>query len=334
MKEKKDEFNKVIALAKSAEKESNFLKAAYLYKDALDIAVKEQNSKDIIFCKRKIIYANKNAEKDFKEIKVENSFDTKMLNDLINNTINRNSIGEILKYIAMSPNFYPKYDDVEKISKSSIPIFRQFASTTTISDKGLLIKGGQDGVFSWFMEMYDLRQQIIVKICLIPIFNRLSKEKDKDKVMTADSLMNYFQNSGLFESKELNIIRVGIERYFAGDYISSMHILVPMFESSFLSISQQLGLDIVALQTGKEKEISMRITTLSTKHLESDKFINKWGKDLCEQIKFVFFEPLGYRLRHKIAHGEISQDECNLSNTTLIIYFYLVITGRVQKVAC
>ena len=46
------------------------------------------------------------------------------------------------------------------------------------------------------------------------------------------------------------------------------------------------------------------------------------GEDFCEQIKYVLFDPLGYKLRHKIAHGEIELAECNQLNTGLIIYFF------------
>lgn len=76
--------------------------------------------------------------------------------------------------------------------------------------------------------------------------------------------------------------------------------------------------------------VSTRTKVLSDTHLNSSEFRSIWGDDLCEQIKHVLFAPLGGKLRHKIAHGEIAPEECNQSNTELVIYFFLVLASRVE----
>ena len=104
---------------------------------------------------------------------------------------------------------------------------------------------------------------------------------------------------------------------------------MPRFESLFLHLSSGLGIDVIGLNSGKG--ISAQTKTLSERHLESKEFKEQWGEDLCEQINFVLFRPLGYKLRHKIAHGEIASGECNFYNASLMFYFYVVILSRLKK---
>lgn len=108
-----------------------------------------------------------------------------------------------------------------------------------------------------------------------------------------------------------------------------MHILVPQFEAVFLDLSESCGIDIVALD--QRLGIATRTKTLSDRYLSSEEFVKIWGEDFCQQIKFVLFEPLGYKLRHKVAHGEILEEECNFQNVVLIIYFFLVLLGKIKR---
>jgi hypothetical protein len=88
-----------------------------------------------------------------------------------------------------------------------------------------------------------------------------------------------------------------------------------------------MGLDVVAHEKRGE-DVSTRTITLSESHLDSDDFQKVFGKNFCRQVKFVLFEQMGYKLRHKIAHGDIKSGECNYQNANLIIYLYLYLLGR------
>jgi hypothetical protein len=108
-----------------------------------------------------------------------------------------------------------------------------------------------------------------------------------------------------------------------------LHILIPKLEALFLNLSEKLGIDVIGLN--REKEISTQTKTLSETHLDSPAFKNVWGEDLCEQLNFVLFRPLGYKLRHKVAHGEILFGECNYSSATLILFFYIMLLARIKR---
>jgi hypothetical protein len=131
---------------------------------------------------------------------------------------------------------------------------------------------------------------------------------------------------GLLPDEQLKILDIGLEKYFKQDYVSALHILIPQFESFFLSASEKFGIDVISLN--RTKEISTQPRTLGDTLLDKPEFQEVWSKDLCEQIKFILFEPLGYKFRHKIAHGEIKLTECNYQTTNLIVYLFLAVCSR------
>jgi hypothetical protein len=213
---------------------------------------------------------------------------------------------------------------VEESAQKNTPIFYQIANLSTISTDGHLVRGGSDGNFSQIMQMYGLQQGFITQFYLRRIFDGLLQQKG----LNGENLMAYLRSKNTFPENNLAIMSVGINRYFAKDYVSALHTLIPQFENIFLFISEKFGIDIVALNRGRD--ISTQLKTLSIEHLNTEVFQSKWHRDFCEQLKFVLFEPMGYMLRHKVAHGQISKDECNYNTVNLIFYFFLVLAARVD----
>ncbi len=195
-------------------------------------------------------------------------------------------------------------------------------SSSTISSDGHVVKGGSDTEYAWFNTIYTFSQGFINNAYLNRIFEELEKNGLGEKI-----LIDYLKSSRLFPEDKFGIIEKGVSRYFEKDYISSLHILTPQFESAFLFLSEKLGIDVIALNAGKD--ISTQMKLLSADKLDTLEFQNIWGIDLCAQLKFVLFEQLGYNLRHKIAHGLIKSDECTVEMARLVIYFYLVIVARI-----
>jgi hypothetical protein len=320
--------------AQEAENSEDFFRAAFLYRDTLTTAIKEGNSDVIKLCKNKSVEMNKKSiasGKDFKEL----SFTQGLPNDkkkaheeFISKFLSQGDLKTILRAIGKHPFFFPKVVDVQKSANKTMPISYQIASLSTISNDGHTLRGGSEGSYAWFMKMYDLNQQLIMTLYVGRIIYELMENKPNGSKLTIDILLDYFNNSRIIEEGNLKIISVGLQKYFDRDYISALHILVPQFESVFLKISERCDIDIVALD--QKQGIATRTKTLSEYYLDSDEFKKVWDEDFCRQIKFILFEQLGYKIRHKIAHGEITKEECNFQNTTLILYLYLVLLSRVN----
>lgn len=325
----KTDVSSIIEQARQAEESENFFNASAFYKEALEVAIKAKDSKLIKVCKGKIVEMNKksiDSGKDFKEVEVSVEFskdDQKGIKENIEKIIGLDDINTILEAVGCIPWFCPDIKEIERQSLNSTPIFYQFANLSTVSNSGHSLRGGSDPKYSWFMDTYGRTQKFIMEIYLNRIFYMLIKNKK----LTNNELSEYFSSSGLFEPNQLKIVNVGLGKYFEEDYVSALHILIPQFEFFLLDCARKLGISTVVLDT--KLDVATRTLTLSETHLDSDDFKKVLGVNFCRQVKFILFEPLGYKLRHKIAHGEISFNECNFQNVTLIIYLYLVLLGRI-----
>lgn len=316
--------------AVSAEKSENYFNASIFYKEALELAVKASDSKSIKLCKSKVVEMNKksiDSGNDYKEVEVSvdiSDEDQKTIKANIEKVVGLNDIKKILEAIGCIPWFCPDIQEIERQTNNSMPIFYQFGNLQIVNDAGHSLSGGSDPKYSWFMDTYNRSQQFIMRIYLNRIFYMLIK----DKKLTVNELSEYFSKSGLFDPDQLKIVDVGLAKYFEEDYVSALHILVPQFESFLLHCARRLGISTVVLDT--KRDVATRTLTLSENHLDSDEFKNVFGENFCKQVKFILFEPLGYKIRHKIAHGEISPNECNFQTVTLILYLYLFLLGRIS----
>jgi len=328
-----NELQNKLSQAEEAEKREDFFSAAFFYRDALAVATKQGNSNTIKLCKNKSVEMNKKSiasGKDFKELSFTQELPEdkkKAHEEFIKKFLNQGDLKTILQAIGKHPFFFPKVADVQQSANKTMPISYQIASLSTISNDGHTLRGSSDGNYAWFMKMYDMNQQLAMLLYVGRIIYELMENKPNGINLNIKELSEYFSNAGIFDERNLKIILIGLQKYFDHDYISALHILVPQFENVFLKISEKLGIDIVALD--QKQGLATRTKTLSENYLDSEEFKKVWGEDFCRQIKFVLFEQMGYRIRHKIAHGEIEPTECNFENTTLILYFYLVLLGRI-----
>jgi hypothetical protein len=317
----KEELDAKFKQAQDAEGTGDFFIAAHHYKEALSAARDLNDSQSIVLCKKKVVEMNQKSEDSFKKFSVEQNISNEEVNKVVD-PILEGSLEEVLRKIGKHPFLFPRIQQVEEKAKGSMPIAYQVASISTISENGHLVQGGADGSYSWMMKLYGIHQGLITELYLNRIFNGLAS-----KGFSEESLLSYLRSRKIFPENNLKVISVGIERYFAEDYVSALHILIPQFESVFLFISEKRGIDVLALNRGEE--ISTQFKALSAKHLSSEAFQNEWGRDFCKQLKFVLFEPLGDMLRHKVAHGQIKKEECTLQKVNLILYFYLVLVARI-----
>ena len=312
--------------ASKAEASGGYFNAAFMYKEALSLARDLGNSAAIKECKSKIPEMNKKMKDELNHFSVEQKISEEEINKIVQHFLDIKDTDKILEAIGREPIFCPNYQTIVNSASKTMPVSYNFVNLSTISEDGHLINGGDDPVKAWQMTIYEQSQTIILRVYLTSVFYRLVE----DAIINQDTLSAFFERTGFFNEHPFEIIKAGIEKFFVGDFISALHILIPQFESLFLFLSEKLGLDIVALNAGKG--ISTQTRTLSVTFLSTPECIKVWGEDFCQQLTFILFEPLGYKLRHKIAHGEIKASECNFGTASLALYLYFVLAARVKPV--
>lgn len=327
------EANKILEHAQQLEQAGSFWESGEEYKNALLEFNKHSGFKDEkALCKKKIREMNLKRSEDFQEVAVQHQFsedEIKQLQQFIDYCVGTDTLSDALKRIGIHPNFYPKYSEVFESSKRNIPVTFLIASLSSQDSQGNLERGGHDGVAMAFAQNYGIQQSFITSLYLKPTLQKLMDTK-----MNFEDLSSYFKSTSLFTENMLKTFDVGLERFTAHDYVSSMHILAPLFEKTFMDLTEAIGgADTVGAspQSGSSDQVWTQDRTLGENFLKNDKVREIWGEDFCEQIIFTMFGSLGHKLRHKIAHGYTAFGEFNFSNNALLLYFFLVIAARVGR---
>ena len=112
---------------------------------------------------------------------------------------------------------------------------------------------------------------------------------------TFDSIL--YPNPFVPESRIIQF-RQGFLRGLAGDWISSISILVPQLENSLRTLLGLSGIDVVSVDNEgvqQEKDLNALI-------YEKD-FERLFGEDMTFQLQVILTEKAGFNLRNRVAHG-------------------------------
>lgn len=325
---------KILNAAKENEKKSLFWEAGQKYQEALlEFNKTRGNENEKSLCKKKIREMNVEKSKEFIKSSFTSKFTGEELNGIekqINSIVEIKNINDLLDGVGKNPNFFPSFQQVKQRAEKTMPVTYHICSLAIQDENGDQIKDGNNPNLVWFYQIYSFSQNFIVPIYLLPIFSKIMDDK-----LTIQNLSDYFRSKGLFGEDFLKVLDIAIERFFNGDYISTLHILVPKFEKVFLDLTQALekNADTIASRTqkGEKGKIWTQNKTLGEDFLRNETVRKIWGDDFCEQIVFVFYSQLGYKLRHKIAHGNSKLEELNFQNSVLIFYFFLVLAARIKR---
>lgn len=276
--------------------------------------------------KKKMRTINKKASAEFQQVKSTVQVSEQEMEKYISFFLESSDVDIIIKKLADS--FLIKAKEVKKESSNNSPVFLQICWISSIDTKGNVVKWSTDNNEYRYKRNYQLRQWIKRNLLSI-MMNRLFKENMLDKY----KIEQYFAYKYIFPScSSFNKFKVALERYFAGDFVSCLHILIPLFEEIIINVCDMLGIDIIALNQPKKwnKEVSTQDRVLGSNIILSPEFKKHRGEDIPEQIDFIMFNPLGFRLRHKVAHWEILFWECNFENCNLILFLFFTLWARLQ----
>ncbi len=96
-------------------------------------------------------------------------------------------------------------------------------------------------------------------------------------------------------------------RFFGGDFMSALHILVPQLENSLRHILKQTGKEPSSIQSDMTQE-NRSLSVLLTKDRESLEKV--FGSAIIYEIENLFDFRGGPALRHQLAHGLVSGEAC------------------------
>lgn len=240
---------------------------------------------------------------------------------LINFHTEKDSLNENLLMIAKSGVLLPRLEQAKRNAQEIRPVTAQLVTHMLLDGDGHT-KSYDDFETTWLHQNYDIQMNLTHSILDTSISKLVTKGQ-----FQRDAIMEIFINKGIFSSDYLLKIDAALERRFEDDYFSAIHILTPLIETTFMSLSGMIGLDTITLG---RKQVSTTNKTLSSDILSSKEYTDVWGPDFCYMLDFFMYEPTAHRFRHKIAHGDIKMNECNFTSFNLLFYFLIKMTMMIN----
>jgi|GEM_PF-1144622 len=142
-----------------------------------------------------------------------------------------------------------------------------------------------------------------------------------DAGMTAETIARFLRSRDFISVDQQTIIDRGIERLFADDYISAIHILVPQYEGALRRFFEYYGYPTTGVASdGTQKEQTF------TEFLKNE-FVKVLPEDYLYLVDYVMVCQLGLNLRNNVAHGLIEMPVINKMTALIVLYIYFVLFG-------
>lgn len=121
-----------------------------------------------------------------------------------------------------------------------------------------------------------------------------------DHLITQDDLVHIVALSGMVPAERVWLVAKGLKAGFEGDFVVSLHLLIPQLEHIVRTHLQLRGAKTLTSE-GTDLQMEAGLSTLAS-HPEM-KVV--FGEDLAFEIRALFCEGFGPNLRNEVAHGLI-----------------------------
>ena len=189
----------------------------------------------------------------------------------------------------------PKIEKIKQHAKEleqSYPIQSMF-SPIEIGDDGMPMKSN---AAPDELNKGNYAKQLIDHINYVAIILSLSiRDYENEGKMTVEDYMCYLKTFGLHEQSVLHLIKHGIQRHYAQDYRSSIHVLMPQIENTLRTLLEQKGVGVIR----KKKDVPMNLTLFDL----INKGVEILGRDLAEFLQLKLADPKSDNLRNRVCHS-------------------------------
>ncbi|MBO9154676.1 DUF4209 domain-containing protein [Chitinophaga sp. GCM10012297] len=117
-------------------------------------------------------------------------------------------------------------------------------------------------------------------------------------LLTVGNIMEYLKCSCLIAPDRYGLIEAGISAYLKGDFVVSLHILIPQFEAACLKLVELNGGSI--WREGKNGGDNVRVLD---DILRDELIVDSFGEDESFYLRVLFTDQRGWNLRNKVCHG-------------------------------
>lgn len=307
---------------KQAEKEYNTnLAKAHLYEMAVQHFVNIGEREKVYELKIKIKRAFRDA-KESGEYETVSSTQSISIEHLEKDTLSffGNTIKETFNKVSHASDFVPKKERIEKKAEEEAknPIYNIIGIGHIYGNRKVFNVRDDDDLKRNILNFnYGIQLEMTFAVMVNYIWDRMIKDG-----LTSEMVTSRICSMKYMEDSQKELIDRGIERFFAGDYISALHILVPQFESYFRTLFEWGGFPTTSIKSGATQNEQ----TFNEFLLQP--FVKETiDPNILYMIEFVMVDQLGKNLRNIIAHGLAEIVTFNKTNCLIVIDLFFLITA-------
>ena len=140
--------------------------------------------------------------------------------------------------------------------------------------------------------------------------------------LTSDQIVDFVSESPLFTDDRLPLVRRGIEAHILGDYVQSIHVLVPQIERGLINLVFLLG-----RPSTKAARSGRAVTQFkSMNDALEDKAAAEVLGNLRMYLVATMAHPKGMNIRNDVCHGLWSADKFNKTSGERVLHVLLAVS--------
>jgi len=222
-------------------------------------------------------------------------------------------------FVKLAVEFLPKRKDLEDAVKKTAeeaPLMAHISQKIMSDDRVMATIGSVDE--DPFGRLFEPAKLIYSSsyIWLLQAFQRLVQKHE----VLPEHFVGWANRYVIFD--DTGLLLQGVRAWFAGDYVKTVHVLVPQIERAVRNIAGQLGKPVTKAHP-KVKGASVAINLGDI--LYSDDITEKLGADLTLYFLSIYADPRGLNLRNELAHGQLELASMTDHVARLLIHTLLVL---------
>ena len=298
-------------------KSSSKLVAAHFYQEALEGYINREDSAKADEMKLKIKECYEEGQKEFKTIEIPFKLPKDELDSYVG-TFLQFPVVEALKRLAQEKSLLPNIEkikrDTEKQTRGKVSSI--FPRVSIRKDNPVLeSRTGEEILEDHLIQNLEINYKMNAIV-----FGKIIDRLEKEKGLNTEIFSGFLETYEIFDKDNLEIISVGLERYFSRDYVSAIHVLTPQLEDVLRGLLDKKGLPTTSTRNGviREKPLDVIMATPEIKEV--------LGGDLWYFLKTVLIDQRGENLRHDVAQGLITKNRCNREIVNHLVLSVLKLT--------
>lgn len=262
------------------------------------------------------------AESQMKTIEVESEMPTDQLEKIVESLLQVEP-DHILRALSYYPDMVPNIAELRRHADEMAGefVFSSMMGMTTLRDGRKVDENPpMSGSETHFRTSLQIWFQVHFAV-LDYVFQRLREEG----LLSSESFVAHLRTWQLLDESDVPFIRTGLERYFAQDYTSSLHVLVARIEHMLKSAFEQAGEPVVVVPNTNQ----IREQTLGDFLCRED-VRSALGEDMWYYFYCALVDENHLNLRNDVAHGWIKFHSCNRLSVQVVLFLILLLT-RLQR---